>query len=228
MRKHAWFVLPALLLGAGIISFTPRTARALNPNHDCAFCHSLHNAPGSKLTNDLDVEVLCMSCHGPTGISTFKAEVHLNDNNSSYAPFRITCMQCHDPHSDQSNWLGPHDDDGVPVDGINIKLVGFGDASGVAVYDGVKWDVGTSSYLPRIRDVVFEQRGSGITGNTIHSFADADEDGNGVKDGACETCHTQTKFHCTDDAGNPGDCRTTHNRGKTCTTHHDHDNFFQR
>ncbi|MFQ5791709.1 MAG: hypothetical protein ACE5JI_14650, partial [Acidobacteriota bacterium] len=59
------------------------------------------------------------------------------------------------------------------------------------------------------------------------SFSDEDQDGNGVKDGACETCHTQTKHHCNGDATNTGQCGVTHNTGKTCTDCHAHvDNFI--
>ena len=207
------------LVIAGVLAFLPRTAQSLNPNHECAFCHTLHNAPGTRLTVDVDVEVLCLTCHGAAGTSSLKADVHINDNNTQYPPFRITCMTCHTPHSERDNWLGahPHDETGGTVldGGTNIKLVGRKlDTSGFAMIDTPN---------SGLRDVVFEFRGREIDDVREHSFADDDEDANDVWDGACEVCHTLTKFHRNNSSGGH-----SHNRGRTCTNCHDHiDNFMR-
>ena len=216
-------VVAALFLGLG-------TARALNPNHECAFCHTLHDAPGTKLTSDVDVEVLCLTCHGPAGMSVLKADIHINDSGSDYDPFLITCLQCHDPHSDRTNWLGSHSHpDSSTWTGTNIKLLGFRDASGVAVIQTTEWDDDNDVYVSGERPIVFEQLGDRRDADLqIHSFADADQDGNGVKDGACETCHTQTRHHCNGDPDNSGNCDEDHNTGRTCTQCHGHDTNFQR
>lgn len=97
------------------------------------------------------------------------------------------------------NWLG----------GTNRKLVGSNlDGTGVAKILGL--DFG-------FRNVVFESRGTGVGEPSLHSFADGDEDGNGVYDGVCETCHTLTKHHRNSSSG-----KHTHNRGKWCPKCHEH------
>lgn len=211
------FVTAAVILGAlGAALLAPAALRALNPNHECAFCHGLHTAPGTRLTREADVEVLCLSCHGPAGISIFKADVHTNDRNSQYAPFRISCMTCHDPHDGEPNRLGTHfhDRENITVEGINIKNVGkVLDGSGVA-------KIATPN--SGLREVVFEFRGREADDVETHTFADDDADGDGIWDGACEVCHTQTRHHRNNETGGH-----SHNRGRTCTNCHAHvDNFI--
>lgn len=213
------FAIPCFLfaaLGLIVALFPAGVTHALNPNHDCSFCHGLHQAAGTRLTREADVEVLCLTCHGPAGISTFKADVHTNGRNSQYPPFRISCMTCHNPHDDRANRLGPHfhDRENIDVDGINIKLVGRRlDASREAAI-----------LTPNsgIRKVVFEFRGREIDDVETHSFADDDEDNDGIWDGACEVCHTLTKHHRNNESGGH-----SHNRGRSCTNCHAHvDNFI--
>lgn len=204
MRKRYFInVLPAVILIATLILFTPRAGDALNENHTCNFCHSLHNAPGQTLAKMSVVEDLCMSCHGPVGTSVLKAEVHTNKNGSSYPAFTMSCMDCHNPHDAMDNWLG----------GLNIKLVGTN--------EGGTGEATISTPNSGVRDVVFESRGTGALEPTLHSFADGDEDGNAVYDGVCETCHTLTSFHRNSSAGNH-----THEVGNTCTDCHPHDGSF--
>lgn len=229
MRRRAQRIALSFLVIACVL-FTPPGSGANDNLHSCSFCHSGHSAAGARLIKEIDVEVLCMTCHGPTGISILKAEIHANESRSDYEPFRISCVQCHDPHKDQPNWLGTHShpEDATIVEGINIKLVGRMGPVGLAVYETVEWDTSLGGYDTRMRNVVFEQRGRDATGIEIHSFADADRDGNGIKDGACETCHTQTKFHCNGEYTNTGRCGESHNTGRTCTNCHDHTTNFLR
>jgi len=182
---------PALIarISCSILLLLAATAAvALNPNHQCGFCHNLHGlVPPQNLG-----ENLCLTCHGAGGISTLKAAVHTNDTPSSYPAFRITCLACHDPHSSRQNWLGT----------INIKLVGTRqDGTGLA-----------RILTPRsgVREVVLRSRGTTVGEPKRHSFADDDDDGNGYRDGICETCHTLTKHHRNNAPAN-------HNDGKTCT-----------
>ena len=72
-----------------------------------------------------------------------------------------------------------------------------------------------------IRDVVFESRGFDAGQPTLHSFADADQDGNGYYDGVCETCHTLTRYHRNTSGGNHN-----HNTGDTCVRCHPHAGNF--
>ena len=189
------------VVAAAMIS--PGSAKALIAAHQCNYCHAVHGAAGSALLNDTQAETLCLSCHGPAGISTLKAEVHLNDRNSVYPAFRITCRTCHDPHDNGGNWLG----------GSNIRLTGSRqDATGYARI---------TTPNSGVREVVFESRGSTAGMPTLHSFADADEDANGYYDGVCETCHTLTKFHRNSAAGSHN-----HNTGDTCVRCHLHASNF--
>ncbi len=194
MKPYAYFgTLFITVAIAGLLAW-PQETQALLPDHECGFCHSVHGAPGSPLLKDAQIEALCLSCHGPAGISTLKANTHVGQ----------TCMVCHTPHDNRQNWLA----------GTNLKLIGRNeDGTGIARLN-----------TPNngIREVVFESRGTNVGEPSLHSFADADEDGNGYKDGVCETCHNATKHHCNGEITNTGQCGQVHNRGKTCTNCHEH------
>lgn len=202
MRRE---VVPFAVLAICIVllqASSPRYAHALLPSHmNCDVCHAVHGATGSTILNASTAEAVCMSCHGPGGISTLKADVHLNDSNSQYPVFRITCIQCHESHDNQVNWLG----------GTNRKTVGNDINNGTDTFARI------NSPNSGIREVVFESRGDGAGEPTLHSFADADQDANGYYDGVCETCHTLAKFHRNNPSGNH-----THNTGDTCVRCHLH------
>ncbi len=182
---------------------SPPPVEALNPNHECNTCHSLHHAPGQKLNNWTVVEDLCLSCHGPAGTATRKAEVHTNKQNSAYPAFTMTCLDCHNPHKNRPNHQG----------GTNLMLVGERkDGTGNAKI---------STPNSGIRDVVFTSRGTDAGGPSIYSFADNDEDNNGIYDGICEVCHTQTANHRNESSGNH-----SHYTGTNCTACHGHTGNF--
>ncbi len=177
----------AFLLGVGAVtdSLQSRTASsvALNPNHDCAYCHNLHGGSSMQLLANPVVEALCLTCHGPSGTSVLKVANHVYDNS--------TCTDCHVSHSNVRNWLG----------GTNLKLV----------RDSVIGQEGNS------RPVVFESRGTNEAEPTLHSFCDGDEDGNGVWDGVCDTCHSDVGRHTYTESNKHG-----HQQGATCTRCHEH------
>jgi len=194
-------------------------AKALISSHDCADCHSVMGASGSTLLNDASVEVLCMSCHAIAIGNAAAVDVHTNKSNSSYGAFRISCLICHDAHDNRDYDVT---NDGS-ADGVNIKLVGVKlDASGLAKIDTPNTIHGTPT-----SDVAFEVRGKSSKNDpvqTMYSFADGDEDGDGDYDGICEVCHSQTGHHRRDDSG--GD--HTHNVGRICTSCHSHINNFNK
>ncbi len=102
----------AVALGAALMRLPGvqgASAVMLNPNHQCAFCHQLHGAPGQTLLQNAVVETLCLTCHGPGGISALKAAVHRDSAGS----FSKTCLDCHTPHSNPTNYLS----------GTNLELV---------------------------------------------------------------------------------------------------------
>ncbi len=196
---------------AGTAVAVASSANAMSlDTHQCSYCHTIHGGSGGPtLLNAADVEVLCQTCHGAAGTSTMKAEVHREKTrNSSYDPFWVTCIECHQPHSSMLNWLG----------GQNIRLIGV-DAEGTGIASVI------SPTGQGVRYVVTESRGTDEGQPTLHSFADGDEDGNGYYDGICETCHTLTGHHRNDDS--PGGDHT-HKLARTCTACHAHDNFFHK
>lgn len=189
-----------------MLFYFPVQIEALNPSHgNCSICHSVHGSPGQSLTNYAAVEVLCLSCHGPAGTATKKADVHINKSGSSYPPFRMTCMDCHNPHDGMTNRFG----------GINLRMVGrnvdgSGDAMIVTPNSGNRY-------------VVFENRGANAPApynSSLYSFADGDQDGDGYKDGICEACHTATRFHTNNNF------KKSHNVGNNCMACHPHDGYF--
>lgn len=197
---------PAILASAAIalVFLVPGRSQALNPNHNCSDCHDLHFSPGSTLLDNAVVETLCLTCHGPTGISTLKADVHLGDAGTT----RATCIDCHNSHDDMDAWTS----------GTNIKMIGRNvDGDGIAKIatpNSGTWEV------------VFQSRGSDISSPTLHSFADNNEDllssplGRAY-DGICEVCHTTAGHH-----RNTGDPDPHHQIGRTCTSCHPHEEGF--
>ena len=226
-RKPAClFSLLALSLGSW-----PLTGFALSPAHECNYCHDVHSADGVTILAEQEVEVLCLSCHIAGALDAAPdADVHTNKTGSAYADFRATCLECHNPHDNQENWIGEHEHivNDPEVWGINIKLVGSAGADGFAVIQSIEWDSTLGEYLDGIRYVVFEQLGDDTDPVLqIHSFSDENMDGllapdGEAKDGPCEVCHNQTKYHCNGDDSNIGACGTEHNTGRTCTQCHDH------
>lgn len=171
-------VRPALVEGSAALPTT------WNLTHTCTFCHDPHGGPQNANLLDEDVEVLCLTCHGPGGIAATKA-----DNHKGHS-----CLDCHDKHLNLDNWLG----------GENIRQVGREDPMGLAV---------VTTKDGNVRDVVFESRGTDAGQPSLHSFADDDEDGNGVHDGICEVCHVEEE-------------QENHNFGRTCTDCHLHEDEF--
>lgn len=183
---------------------------ALNPNHQCNFCHNLHGGP--VIVSAAQQQAMCLTCHGTGGISTLKAAEHKNARSSRYPVFNFSCRNCHDPHASRQNWQGR----------ANIKMVGVKlDATGRA-----KIATPNSGNL----EVVFESRGTGAGSPSLHSFADNNEDkqattpgpvsGTQPWDGPCEVCHTLAGHH----RNNLSDA--SHNTGKTCSSCHKHSNSF--
>jgi predicted CXXCH cytochrome family protein len=193
------FVLLALIF-AGV------SGAVLSGHSQCNFCHYMHGASGvdALLTGDL-INVVCLSCHGPGGTSDLEADIHVNRYKSAYEEFSVSCSDCHDAHINLPNWLSS----------TNIKGVGtnfFNDDTALI-----------NTPISGVANVVYTSRGTNAGEPSLHSFADADEDGNGVYDGICEVCHTLTKKHRNNPSGNH-----SHNRGKTCINCHTHEANFNR
>lgn len=68
----------------------------LNAKHNCSDCHLTHSGSSPNLLIGTNVEVLCLSCHGPAGSSPVKAKNHKGH----------TCVVCHNPHDGEFNRFG--------------------------------------------------------------------------------------------------------------------------
>lgn len=196
----------------GVALAFSQDAGALNPNHECSFCHNLHGSAGGPLLVEAFNEAVCLSCHGPAGASVLEAAIHSPAGGDG--PF--SCTDCHDPHDNQENWKDPGDSTRT-----NLKMV--------------LPQITTPN--TGLMDVLFESRGTGSGSDvSLHSFADDNEDdddaatssptsgwtGN-VYDGVCEVCHTTTAHHR--NTGDPFDAGHQ-NAGKTCVDCHPHDGGF--
>jgi predicted CXXCH cytochrome family protein len=189
-----------VIIGTGSNSSTAASAAALNPNHECAFCHGLHGGVSDPLLLQASIEATCLSCHGPGGTATL-ADVHRNDptGNSCCAPFRVTCMECHDPHSNPLNWRGNE----------NLKLV-LSEITGAYGTRPVVLETLSADYS--FCDI------EGPTGVTGYPQAV------GEYDNVCDVCHANPdmgRHHLDSD-------KQHHQSGSTCTRSgcHTHDNAF--
>ena len=204
-----------LALFAALLIAAPG-AYALNPNHECAFCHNVHNSPGQDLLQAATSEATCLSCHDPAapgnaaGGSDIKVAVHTNKAGSLKAAFDISCVGCHEPHSSLDADLG------AGSLGTSLKLVGTDQGAGTA-------QIATPN--SGIRDVVFLSRGTDAGGPSMYSFADGDEDLDALFSGICEVCHTDTDNH---ENGTivPDLSDHTHNVALNCTACHPHVDSF--
>jgi predicted CxxxxCH...CXXCH cytochrome family protein len=204
---------PLALLGTGglllafgvfntqlVVSDDELNLREFNPAHHCNDCHGTQGPDGDPTLGDEQaIELLCLSCHGPGGVSVLKADVH--DSSGG----RHSCLTCHNPHINPDNWLG----------GENLKMVGNFD------FNSWPWIGRIASPNSGLREVVFESLGVDQGGPSLHSFADNDEDGNGYYDGVCETCHTETNHHRNFEPDLPD-----HYTGTNCMTCHPHAEGF--
>lgn len=181
------------------LKLTGADAALFNPAHDCTYCHGLHGAADAQLLQDTTVEGLCVSCHdgsfiAPDSTPAPVADVHRNDpgGSSCCATFRVTCQECHDPHSNQVNRRGVE----------NLKLV---------------LDTVTVPGSGVRRAIVFESLG-GQSGPSLYSFCDDDEDNNGIWDQVCDVCHDDPDLgrHHWDGT------QQHHRNGATCTASNCH------
>jgi hypothetical protein len=114
----------------------------------CDSCHDIHKAAGGTLNTATEFDLICDSCHGPSGTAKF-ADRHVDPTVSVFGggsgdpAWEMGCVTCHTPHrTDTVNHLynngTPHahtlgSDSGNLVVGINIKLFGRDeDGTGIA------------------------------------------------------------------------------------------------
>jgi cytochrome c553 len=155
-----------------LLVFVPGSATALMSDHECDYCHSLHSAPGFTLLNQpsqanlvLTAELVCLSCHGPTGSSSLTADVHTN-GGSSFPSNRISCIECHDAHDHQQNIDG--------VDNLNMVL-------------------GTITVMTSLDPINFPNDIDAVFADTDYSDGSYDYTKPDPWNGICQVCHTLTK-----------------------------------
>lgn len=182
----------ACILVTVFLLITPFDSNASH-NAPCSSCHNANNPEGAWR------EAMCLICHGPGGSSSLRAEAHAG----------LDCYDCHEPHAGSINRLG----------GVNRSQL-RSDVDVTGQHSNSSWQR-TDGPLPEIitppenrAAVVFESRGTSEGEPTLHSFADGDEDGDGVFDGICEVCHQDYLDN------------VRHHIGETCTACHPHSNGF--
>lgn len=226
MRRHLIAML-GIIWAAGAVFFGSRASLAQSTRNlvmDCAFCHSLHGG-GGYLLKVSDTETLCLSCHGPGGIAT-EAAVHTNPG-SAYGNYRISCMGCHNSHYSFWNGRDSLDPDpwfqANPTFWLNKKLVGvrLSQAGDVDNVTGQPVPEGLAVYVTPnsgVRQVVFGILPVQLVSRRPLVVRSDWANTSGPYQGACNTCHTQTKHHRNSDSG--GD--HTHNVDRACADCHLH------
>ncbi len=164
-----------VLIAMAVLLLGPDPASALMDDHECAYCHSLHGAPGFTLLNQpseanlvLTAEMVCLSCHGPTGSSSLEADVHRSDIATAIIN-RISCIECHDAHDHQQNSNSD----------VNLNMV----LKTITVMSPTLSDI----------DVVFAD--NVYSDDSSHDYSKPD--GTGV----CQVCHTFTSRQLNSGAG---------------------------
>ncbi|MCC6528202.1 MAG: hypothetical protein IT373_36480 [Polyangiaceae bacterium] len=126
-----------------LLTLAGGVARAFDPPHDatnaieCRDCHASHSDVDPLLPRDLDQDVVCKSCHNPTGQAASMADVALHNVNGGTTI--VDCGSCHDPHRRHAS-ADPHPG-GVTADNRSL----------------VRAD--TAKYVPAaLEPAVFQQR----------------------------------------------------------------------
>jgi len=198
MSRSITLITLAIVLGVFIV--LPTSADAQYAHTVCTYCHNLNgNAGGGiPLTNfNLDSD-LCLSCHGEGSPPTYDGKVvplgATTHTGRKHQPGDVTsCVDCHDHY-------GETDDVYPPTGNGNIKLIPRNRVSRYPLPGG------------STKRVLFR-------GN---SGPNSQADGDGVFDGICEVCHTQSAFH----RNNPGGDHN-HNPGADCSSCHSHTENFK-
>jgi len=195
MRTLAFF----LTISSGLLALLTATLPAFassSQSLNCNYCHKAKPFWSQRAA-------VCLSCHGPGGSSSLRAAAHI----------QMDCRDCHMTHGGSENWLG----------GTNSKFLRK-DVDRTGQHSDEQ-DYSSNYDFPHIKapaenyaEVVFTSRGSGAGEPTLHSFADGDQDGNGVYDGICEVCHLDFLYQNGSGA---------HHIGETCTECHLHSNGFR-
>ena len=162
-------------------------ASVIDGHNSCVQCHGRFPGNiGEKVSKDKNgrpavippnkIDLLCFGCHGPAGIAKKKSHVHGREN---YVEKPIGCITCHDPHDNNPNVF----------DGQNIKLIGqdLEQIIGLEPWSEGHHYAKIKTPNSGVRYVVFESRGTDVGEPSINSFADGDEDRDGLYTGICAT-----------------------------------------
>jgi len=191
--RSQFLLIAAGILATALLLTIPLPASA-TCNSPCGYCHNSNNPAGAWR------EAMCLTCHGPGGASSLRAYAHAG----------LDCFDCHETHGGGTNRLG-----GINLSHLrfDVDVTGQHSNSSIArVYDPLPEIVTPAeNRVP----VVFESRGTSDGEPSLHSFADGDEDGDGVFDGICEVCHRDYLHN------------VRHYIGETCTGCHPHSNGFR-
>ena len=146
MKQRIANLFSLLAITSALLLFAPATSHA---QMECAACHDIHNSAGGTLNTAAEFDLICDTCHGPSGSAIFADRhvdpaVNLASGDSGPALWEMGCETCHTPHrTDTVNHLyndgAAHkhllgsDNQTTDHFGLNIKLLGRNeDGTGVA------------------------------------------------------------------------------------------------
>lgn len=208
----------------------------------CWGCHNDIESPFVRTHSSLQIDngygnwtVECRTCHDPhqqsqimahgsdsylySGSSTDITETTLTDSNAGW-----TTNQYKDlvliPNVDRTSRLkygykiSGNTNNTITVESlIDLARVNVGDTYAI-IYGKL---VNSTIALDEITNPMFPKTGDMTVRFYDNTGANSFADGDGVYDGVCEVCHTETLFHRNSEAGDHA-----HNTGALCTTCHKH------
>ncbi|MDF1579780.1 MAG: cytochrome c3 family protein [Desulfuromonadales bacterium] len=192
-------VIPCVLLVVGL-AMPAHALLAAHLNYDgCDTCHNLHSGAGGALLDiSANPEELCLSCHGPGGISALTVATHNLAGVASTDTGYISCNECHNSHNNGEETSRTN------LDGTyNIKLV------------GLTLDYNSSPPVSLTSPQIREERvatGLGTLQDVVYSKGPIDDYARADNIGVCNACHGPTSG--------------IHNVGKDCSACHAHDGGF--
>lgn len=90
--------------------FTKEVVHSPVEDGECMECHHPHESTQPALLHK-PVIATCFGCHEKVEIDEAHEEVEGSSNDSSNGAGRVICIQCHNPHSSDEEFLIRHDKD---------------------------------------------------------------------------------------------------------------------
>lgn len=209
-------LLHCLFLLASVFGMVCQASAGLDAPHDasksigCLSCHEMTSTesmlipPMGHVAQDIDDTLfnnLCWSCHNEVIAPYVKTHSSLQ-SDSSYGQWTVECWVCHNQHFQSQNLHNGSSYGKFIRRSIDLKNI-------------------TGLVKTGVKEIKL------LGNNGLNSFADNDADGDGIRDGICEVCHTMTTHFRNDGSGSDQLHANVGNvAGKNCMTCHNHRNGF--